>query len=141
MKKKKINLKPIDIDLHLKYRCPNSKCNANHWLSLQESKTPKFKIVCDSCGLVSRPKVIHKVKILYKKSTKPKIHEQPIQEPEKPTIPQNFLDDGTKTLMNYGFTKTEAITLLTKSFENNTSANLSDLMRYILLNLETLNNA
>lgn len=68
MKKTKIkNLKPIEIDLHLKYQCP--QCNTYHWLSQSEAKTENFKIVCD-CSSVLMPKKISRIKIKYHNNQK-----------------------------------------------------------------------
>lgn len=74
MKTKKIkNQKPISLDVHLKYRCPNHNCGYEHWLSLLETQTQNFKIVCE-CGSVFKPKRINKIKVIYKDNKK-KIHE------------------------------------------------------------------
>ena len=58
------NQKPISLDVHLKYRCPNNNCGYEHWLSLLETQTKNFKIVCD-CGTVFKPKKIKTLKIIY----------------------------------------------------------------------------
>lgn len=57
--------KPIDVDIHFKYTCPNDQCSNHHWISLGESKTVGFKVVCD-CGFVFKPKPVSKIKICYR---------------------------------------------------------------------------
>lgn len=66
--------KPIELDVSLKYKCPNIDCNINHWLFLREAKTKNFKVVCD-CGTSFKPKRIKNIKVIYSKpkSTKNKI--------------------------------------------------------------------
>lgn len=59
------NQKPISINYHLKYICPNRKCKNEHWLSSKESKVKNFKIVCD-CGKIFSPLPVKKIKICYK---------------------------------------------------------------------------
>jgi hypothetical protein len=47
--------KPIDIDAHFKYKCPNKDCCNEHWLSLKEVSIANFKVVCEYCGIVFIP--------------------------------------------------------------------------------------
>ena len=61
--RKKKNLKPIDVDAHFKYRCPNDDCGSLYWISLKESQTKNFKIVCDDCGSIFIPKRIKDIHI------------------------------------------------------------------------------
>lgn len=135
MTKQKIIQKPIDIDAHLKYRCP--KCGYDYWISLREAKTKNFKIVCD-CKTVFEPKMIKKIKISYgsikknlpkkkkivteslKKSTDPipVVVETPR---EKPKIDDILKNKCVKLLVTYGFTKSEATDLIIKAYEKNTT--------------------
>lgn len=61
------NQKPIEVDVSLKYTCPNIKCNISHWLFLREAKTKNFKVVCD-CGTSFKPKRIKNIKVVYDKA-------------------------------------------------------------------------
>lgn len=63
IKTKKI-LKPIDVDVSLKYTCPNNDCKFDHWLFLREAQAKNFKIVCE-CGTIFKPKRIQKIEIVY----------------------------------------------------------------------------
>ena len=66
MKKKKIvkRQKPIEHDIHLKYKCPT--CDQHHWLAFREAKTKNFKVVC-SCKTTFSPVQINKFKNEQKK--------------------------------------------------------------------------
>jgi len=140
-KKKQKSQKPIEIDAHFKYRCPQSNCGFDHWLSLTESQTKGFKVVCD-CGYIFKPKRISKIKIVY-------VDIQPVPQPvkppepekviEKPKIPVDFKNSCVKLLVGYGFTKDESISLCEKAFEKNPVTSSGLLIKYILQNLEELN--
>lgn len=126
--------KPIDADIHLKYRC--KKCGVDHWLSFKEASTKDFKVVC-ACGVVFKVKRLSGFKFKYKKDTLKKVNatqEQvkptPNVDPPKPviqtvveqapvqrtTIPAELLDKSVKLLLSYGFTKTEATKLVTETY-------------------------
>lgn len=137
---KQKNLKPIEVDAHLKYRCPSSKCGYDHWLSLKETKTKNFKIVCE-CGSVLIPKQISKLKIVYTEdtiisATKPA---EQIKIIEKPKIPIDFKSSCVRVLVGYGFTKEESVDLCEKAFEKNPVNSSGLLIKYVLQNLEELN--
>lgn len=117
--------KPIDIDAHFKYRCP--KCSSEHWLSLNEAKTNRFKIVCH-CGKVFGPKRIKKLKILYldivgsettsnKEKQKKQTQESTTIKKQQKEINSDLLDKCTKLLVLYGFTKSEAQDILKKAYD------------------------
>lgn len=122
MKTQKKNQKPIEIDAYLKYRCPNVKCGYTHWLSLKEAQTKNFKIVCDSCDEIFRPKLIKDIAVKYHKKTKQPVIEtqiieaQPETTTQTPIISERLLLLCSKTLMDYGFTKKEAYDLLKQSY-------------------------
>lgn len=124
MKMQTKNQKPIEVDAYLKYRCPNSKCGYTHWLSLKEAQTKNFKIVCDACDEIFKPKVIKDISIKYHKKIKPEVVEtkpenNPIQEAtdhNTPCISDRLLTLCSKTLIDYGFTKKEAYDLLKQSY-------------------------
>lgn len=113
IKMKKI--KPVDIDLHLKYLCPN--CGAICWLSLRETKTVGYISVCDICHDTFKVKTIDKITIQYKHNKKQ--IEKPIEKNEKTTI---IFDPDTRlksvdSLVKYGFTNKEASELVQDAFD------------------------
>lgn len=115
------NQKPIDIDAHLKYRCPNIKCNGDTWLSLKETQIRNFKVVCDYCNKIFKPKRIAHIKIKYYKNVKPidQVSEIIIEtktESQQPQISERLLTLCSKTLTDYGFTKQEAHDLLRQNY-------------------------
>jgi len=133
--------KPIEIDAHFKYGCPNTDCHYDHWLSLKETQTKGFKVVCD-CGYVFKPKRISKIKIVYANiQSVPKTEKPPEPEKviEKPKIPVDFKNTCVKLLVSYGFTKDESVSLCEKAFEKNPVTSSGLLIKYILQNLEELN--
>lgn len=135
MQTKKIkSQKPISLDVHLKYRCPNSNCGYEHWLSLLEAQTINFKIVCD-CGTVFKPKRVKNIKILYenKKAQKPEQQQQQQKESEK--IPDDLIDKSVPSLIDFGFTKEESIELLNKAYTKHPTNDISLLIRNALLEI------
>jgi Holliday junction resolvasome RuvABC DNA-binding subunit len=147
MKKiRKKNLKPIDIDAHFKYVCPNVDCGNIHWLSLLEAKTNNFKIVC-YCGTVSKPRTIKKIKIEYVEIEYPKIdinnnikNKEDSSQESKQELPLDLLQKCVKTLVAYGFTEQESNTLIHYSFNQNPTQNISDLIKLALQNIGELEN-
>lgn len=131
MKTKKINQKPTKIDLHLKYKCPNSDCSYEHWLSLKETQTKNFKVVCD-CGTIFKPKRIKTIKICYdepqikQEVAEPKEQQstEPLLEKESIRIPVDILDKGSKILNQYGFTTAESEDLIRKSYEKDPTTDI-----------------
>lgn len=98
-------LKPIDIDTHLKYECPH--CSAIHWLTLKETQTKGFIIVCE-CNNVLRVQTVSKIKIAYRRKTKK----------HKTVTQSNDVDivgKCAKILINYGFETDEATALVEKA--------------------------
>ena len=107
-------IKPIDIDLHLKYLCPN--CGAICWLSLRESKTVGYINVCDICHDTFKVKTIHKIIIQYKNN---KSVGKAIEKNQKTSI---IFDPDTRlksisSLVGYGFTQKEASELVDDTFD------------------------
>ena len=129
MQTKQKNLKPIDIDLHLKYECPESTCGQNHWLSLKETQIKNFKIVCD-CGLTFSPKRISNINIKYnKKSAIKQTLKTPIDLEQK----------CIKLLISYGFTQDESLSLVYKAWATANIDTPTGLVKFILQNLGDLN--
>lgn len=64
LKNKLKSQKPTQIDVSLKYTCPNNNCGFDHWLFLRQAKTKNFKIVCE-CGTIFKPKRIQNIEVVY----------------------------------------------------------------------------
>jgi hypothetical protein len=123
MKTKK-NQKPTDYDIHLQYRCPEC-CNI-HWLSLLETSTKNFKVVCD-CGCVFSVKRTTGFKLKYiTKQIKPKETKPP------PSIPEDLLNRAIEALLPYGFTKNESKELLSKAYANQQTNDIGLLIKNTL---------
>jgi hypothetical protein len=137
MKKIWKNQKPIDIDAHFKYRCPDKDCGYDHWISLKQSQTKKFKIVCD-CGTVFIPKRISKIKVLYE-SVESSSNKQPTEKNISVEIPVETLDSCVNLLTGYGFTKSEAIDLIKNAYIKCENKESSNLIKFALQNLENFN--
>lgn len=136
----KKNQKPISIDAHLVYRCPKTNCGFDHYLSLKETQTKNFKIVCD-CGFVFKPKRIKKLKIVYFEPiniNEPKQNDKTVNNTE---IPIELKNESAKLLISYGFTKNESLELIYKAWLLNSSTidSASLLVKYIVQNLGALN--
>jgi hypothetical protein len=118
------SLKPIDYDVHLKYRCPS--CSQDHWLSLKQCQTKGFKVVCD-CNEVFKPKRIDKFNISFHKKKKPSSDTVDVE-----TIPQKLLNNATQVLVGYGFSKAEAELLINKAYATSPTNSLGDLIKQSL---------
>lgn len=136
IKTKQINQKPIDADVHLKYRCPQPSCGSDHWISLRESQTKNFKIVC-YCGQVFKPKQVDKIKIKYVDDVE--VVKSSELENKKQEIPLDLQNDCVKLLVDYGFNKKESLDLVNRAWEKDDFSNVSSLIKYIFQNLGELN--
>ena len=130
--------KPISLDVHLKYRCPNGNCGYEHWLSLLETQTKNFKVVCD-CGIVFKPKQINKLKIIYD-NKEIKIKNNNDDTSNKPTVvtiqpSETSLSKAVPYLINFGFTDEEAVEALTKSYIKQPTDNISIWIKNTLLEI------
>lgn len=113
--KTKINQKPIEIDAHLKYRCPNDGCDQIHWLNLLQVKTKNFKVVCD-CGCVFKPKQVEIFKVKYITKNKQRKKENlKIENNKTQTIDSNLVNKVSAVLVGYGFTQKEAEDIVMKA--------------------------
>lgn len=128
------NQKPISLDVHLKYRCPNNDCGYEHWLSLLETQTKNFKVVCD-CGMVFKPKTIDKIKVLYKKKLTKNQASKSI-ETASDNIDINMLKIATRSLVDLGFSQQEATNLLEKAYAKQPTNDLSLLIKNTLLEIK-----
>jgi hypothetical protein len=165
MKKTWKNQKPTEIDCNLRYICPKKNCKLDHWISLRESKTENFIIVCD-CGEVFSVKPVVKIKIIYKKieDNNQKTQDINLKQESSDTVALQITEDIKKVkikysknkekantlklpvdtqnscvrlLRDYGFSIEEAIDLTKNAFEKTSSLDSSVLIRFILKNLET----
>jgi hypothetical protein len=148
---KKKSLKPIEVDATFRFKCPDINCGFDYWLSLKQCQTKNFKVVCD-CGLVFKPKQMKSVKIVYKnkksliksksRSQETKsIPSEPNNEVKTPqTIPENYKVSCAKIIEKYGFTEIEAFSLLEKAYSINPINETSSLVKYILENINILEN-
>lgn len=137
-KHKKKNQKPTKIDAHFRYVCPNPDCVYDHWISLKETQTKNFKIVCD-CNTVFKPKQILKLKILYKTQPQKKITKQP-KIVKQPKITLALSNKCVKILTGYGFTEQESVILTNNGFVKNPCDDPTILVKYILQNIGDLLN-
>ncbi|NBU33513.1 hypothetical protein EB118_10355 [bacterium] len=127
--------KPIDNDIHLKYRCP--KCGQDHWLSYKEASTKNFKTVC-YCGNVFKVKRIAGFKLkFHKPEIKTKTNTTDVSDTVQKSISEELLTKAITTLTNYGFTKSEASDIIKKSYEKN---QVDDLTILVKQTLESLRN-
>lgn len=120
----KKNLRPTDIDAHIKYQCP--KCGIQHWISLKEAKTKNFKVVCD-CDTVFKPKQIERLKIIYSHNKKPKKEDS-----QEILVPGEILNKCSSILITYGFTKQEADNMIKKAYIQNQTNDCVQLIKYTL---------
>lgn len=104
---KKKNQKPIDIDVSLKYTCPNSDCKFDHWLFLREAQTKNFKVVCE-CGTIFKPKRIQNIEIVY---THKESVEKPVDKPKasgKIGEYPEFISRAINMMISLGYSKKDA---------------------------------
>lgn len=128
MKTKKKTERPIEIDAHLKYKCPNDSCGYFHWLSLQEAQTKNFKIVCD-CGNVFKPKRIKTLEIIFEQTAIIKTEQiKPVQQ----KIDFDLIKICVNVLVGYGFTDTESEELLIKCHKQKPDLESADLIKFAL---------
>ena len=130
--------KPISLDVHLKYRCPNDACGYTHWLSLLETQTKNFKVVCD-CGTIFKPKRINRVKILFKQTQKTDTNTKNIEQHIENTVDEpneTLLNKAVPCLVDLGFSKDEAIDALISSFKKNPTENIALWIKNTLLEIK-----
>jgi hypothetical protein len=145
IKKTILNQKPIESDIHYKYRCPSSDCNTVHWLSEKEVKTKNFKVVCD-CGTVFKPKRIRKTKTCFYKHKSTKINnnkeviDNTNNQRTEPVInnqvPDKILSEASSILSIYGFTNDESKEMIIRSYNDHPENNIALLVKQTLQKLE-----
>ena len=132
----KKNLKPIDFDVYIRYICPNSNCRWQHWLSLKETQTKNFKVVC-GCGQIFQPKRIKKIKCVFSATKSKGKNPEAIKNPKEltSTIDKTILDKSINALMSYGFTKSESEEMLNKAYKIKPTKNSIELIKLALENI------
>ena len=142
MKNKHKELKPINADVSLEYKCPS--CHASHWLFLRETRTKGFRIVCE-CDAIIFPKTIKEIKIVYQQIVKEKVEttesikKEPTEEIPFAILSERSLQECCKTLRYFGFDKKEAVEKITDAFENLQTDNIKELVNYVLTHIEEIN--
>ena len=127
---KQKRLRPIDQNVHLKYRCP--KCSSDHWISMKEAQTKGYRIVCD-CNEILRVKLVEKNEIIYSQAQKKSsLPEEP--EKKKETIPLDLLTQSCTILLGYGFDISEAEKLIVSTFDKTPTYICVDLIKQALKN-------
>lgn len=121
--------KPIEYDIYLKYIC--NQCGSSHWLSIKESSTKNFKVVCH-CNNVFKVKRTDGFKLLYKKKKDNKKESVLTENNEGKTIDSNLLKKSISALVAYGFTTQEATEMIQKSYEKNPCDNVLILVKQTL---------
>ena len=119
--------KPIELDAFLRYVCSNKDCNTSHWLSLKETQTKNFIVVC-TCGRTFKPKRIKKLKIVYDNT---QAQEQPKADSSE-KVPVDIIDKCAKILIGYVFTEIESVELLKYSYKKNPTNNCATLIKQVL---------
>lgn len=130
------NLKPTDYDLNIKYTCTN--CGSDHWVTEKAAKYSKFVIVCE-CDTVLKPKPIQQTKFLYKKrKPKSQVFTETVEnntEAESENLSVDSLKKCCKVLEGYGFSQTEAESLLELAYAETKSTDCVELIKYSLFKL------
>ena len=135
------NIEPVDTDIHVKYLCPNKKCLTICWLTLKETQTKNFKVICDYCDTVFRPKRIKNVQIKFVEQEKGSNSKRNKTEEEtEETNPKKeeeeedycFLKDAKNTLIKFGFRKEEADDMIDSAYEECKIKNAATLVKISL---------
>jgi hypothetical protein len=131
------NQKPTSLDIHLKYRCPNNECEYEHWLSLLETQTKNFKVVCD-CGTVFIPKRIKKIKVFYATANKAKKDKTTATKASlTSTVDINIiLEKACSVLESYGFSQAESKDLIEQSYNKQPTTDFGILIKNALLEIK-----
>ena len=139
-------IEPFGADITFKYKCPNTECSFEHYVTYKESKTKNFKVVCDICDTVFTPKQIKSITINYEKPkptpipieekqkllstyfrNKPKNEKQKQEEKEK-----HFIEEAIITLNHFGFSQKEAKELVREEYIKSGESNPAKLVKLCL---------
>lgn len=123
---------PSGADVYLKYVCPNGDCLDVQWITLKESQTKNYKIVCDCCGEVYRPKRVKKINVVFDEDSVSKAKNTDKPKPQEEKTDTKFLDDAINTLIRFGFDKDEATIMITREWEKTGITNPATLVKLSL---------
>lgn len=107
MKTKKKIQKPIEIDVSLKYKCPNNNCGFDHWIFLREAKTKNFKIVCE-CGTIFKPKRIKTIEVVYATTESVKKTMDSVENSDTNSAVPECVVRAIKMIVSLGYDKQDA---------------------------------
>lgn len=107
MKTKTNNQKPIEVDVSLKYKCPNNDCGFDHWLFLRQAKTKNFKIVCE-CGTIFKPKRIKTIEVVYATPRSVKKNLEPVENSDTTSVVPECITRAIKMIVSLGYDKDDA---------------------------------
>lgn len=138
--KKTTNIKPVDLDLQLIYKCPN--CNLEHWLSLQQSQTKGFKVVCD-CATIFQVKRIKNIDIIFEEKPKQELVEQQTTVAEEvevieKSVPDTLMNQCKPVLKTYGFTDKEASELIKSTYQNYQCEDIGKFVKFCFSNIGSI---
>jgi len=100
-------IKPITADINFQYSCPH--CDNTFWLSFAETRTEGYIAVCDLCQKPSSPVLIKNVKVIFDTDKSSNENQEQAKETK---MPKDIFDTCVNSLMQYGYTKTEAQSLV-----------------------------
>lgn len=126
------NLKPTELNVHLKYTC--TTCSIDHWISLDESKTKGYLIVCD-CGSILKVKLVHSLMVKFckkKKSIKTTERDKLV---ETNKIDVALLSKCCTILSSYGYEKSEIEPLIIKTYKDSPTADIKTLVKNTLMKI------
>lgn len=126
------NLKPTELNIHLKYTCPT--CSIDHWLSLDESKTKGYLIVCD-CKSILKVKLVHSLMVKFHKKKKSIKTTESDKVAETSKIDVALLSKCCTILSSYGYEKSEIEPLVSKTYENSPTTDIKTLVKNTLMKI------
>lgn len=103
-----IKIKPIEIDAHFKYSCP--QCSSFHWISFKAARVPGYMIVCDACGEPSLVETIQNLDIAYAK-------EPVLAKARDSSVPDKLMKVCLKSMKDYGFEEVDSIRAINLAFK------------------------
>ena len=130
MKQNGKKIKPSKIDISFTYIC--HECGEDHWVTLKENQTENFMVVCKSCDAVIYTTPLAKVSVKYKED-KPK--PQKVQETDN----NDLVDRCVKSLVYYGFDKSEAISMAEEACHKYDTSDVGELVKKMIFDFGGLN--
>ena len=136
--KTKNKIKPVNYDLYLEYHCPD--CGISHWLTLRESQTKGFKVVC-VCDCVFGVKRINDIYIKYARK------KSDIKPEAKDNSTKDLLDKDNlyrkciATLSQYSFSEEEIGDIVKNTIDSDESSAIVDIVKACITKFGEKNNA